>query len=108
MLFDGIDFLLLFWMSGAFHCLTVCACVDTAGCVQLQIGFGSGLEGWGSEFSAGFRLRCVICLPYVNQLPSAGVKVWFGSKVANNKVLRLLRLLRHRHKDTRADTHKAL
>lgn len=74
-------------MSVAFlllHCLKVCACVDRAGCVWLQIEFGSGLEGWRSEFSAGFRLRCVNCLCWVNQLPSARVKVWLRSKVANN------------------------
>lgn len=42
-----------------------------AGCVVLQIEFGSGPEGWRSEFSAALMLRCVICLCWANQLPSA-------------------------------------
>lgn len=66
------------------YCLNVCARVSWAGCVWLQIEFGSGLEGRRSEFSAGFRLHCVICLCWVNQLPSARVKVWLRSKVTNN------------------------
>lgn len=96
---DDIGFLLLWWMSVAFlllHCwLNVHACVASDRvCVRTSGG------GQRSEFNASFRLRCVVCLCCINQLPYAGVKVWLRWKVANNMGglrSKVPRLLNHRH-----------
>lgn len=73
-------------------------------------------RGWRSELSTRFGLCCVNCLCWVNQLPSARVKVFVKVKGPQQQqrvfdetrcCVRLLSLLRQRHKDARADTHKA-
>lgn len=77
---------------------------------RVRVGTKWGVKG--QSLAPSFRLRCVTRLCWINHLPSAGVKVWLRSEGRQQqralfwgKVLRLLCLPRHRHKDTR--THKA-